>query len=247
MGAMSEGAMPRVSVVIPVRAEDITWLAALLDQLPRRVGLEILVSSTGRPDGVGRRLRDHRPDVRWLDGSPGRGLQLNRGADVATGRWLWFLHADSRVPEVWWDAFAALDARPEVVGGSFRFHLDASAWQARLLEWGVALRVRLFDLPYGDQGIFVRRDVFTLLGGFAPLPLMEDVEFMGRLKRQGRLAHLRHRLTTSARRWEARGWLRQSASNLTTLALYRMGVSPDRLARRYHRHPGPSRRDSSPC
>jgi len=108
----------------------------------------------------------------------------------------------------------------------------------------VALRVRLFGLPYGDQGIFVRRSVFHILQGFQPVPLMEDVEFIGRLKRHGRLEHLNLGLVTSARRWEQRGWLRQSAANLVTLGLYRLGVSPARLARRYDRGSTPTKGSS---
>jgi chloramphenicol 3-O-phosphotransferase len=94
-----------------------------------------------------------------------------------------------------------------------------------------------FGLPYGDPGIFVRRGVFHSMGAFMPIPLMEDVEFVRRLKRQGRVVHLTQGMVTSARRRECRGWLRQSLSNLGALALYFMGVSPERLARRYDRRP----------
>ena len=120
---------------------------------------------------------------------------------------------------------------------AFAFRLDTRVWQARWLEWAVAARVHLFGLPYGDQGIFVRRAVFQSMRGFLPIPLMEDVEFVRRLKRQGRVVHLTEGLVTSARRWEQRGWWRQSWSNVMTLALYFLGVSPERLARRYDRRP----------
>jgi hypothetical protein len=116
-----------------------------------------------------------------VDGGP-----AERWCGAAGGRWLWFLHADSHVPAAWMDQFRATDGETDVAGGAFRFALDSNAWQARLWETGVALRVRLFGLPYGDQGIFVRRAVFERMGGFRPLPLMEDVEFVGRLKREGR-------------------------------------------------------------
>lgn len=225
---------PLVSVVVPVRG-DSRALASLLAQLPARDDLQIVVASTGPIDAGQQRLRASRPDVTWLDAPPGRGVQLNAGALVARGTWLWFVHADSRLPAGWPDVFARLDRNCDAVGGSFAFRLDSPAWQARWLERAVSLRVRLFGLPYGDQGIFARRAVFTSMGGYRPLPLMEDVEFVGRLKRQGRLEHLSEGLATSARRWEDRGWLRQSAANLVTLALYGVGVSPARLARRYDR------------
>ena len=226
-------AAPLVSVIVPVRG-DSRPLGALLGQLPVRADMQVVVASTGPVDVAQGALRAGRPDVRWVDAPPGRGMQLNAGAAVADGTWLWFVHADSRVPVDWLGVFARLD-QGAAVGGSFAFRLDSAAWQARWLERVVAVRVRLFDLPYGDQGIFVRRSVFIALQGFQSVPLMEDVEFVRRLKRHGRLEHLSQGLVTSARRWEQRGWLRQSAANLMTLGLYGLGVSPERLARRYDR------------
>lgn len=231
-----------VSVVVPVRG-DSGPLGALLAQLPARAGVQVVVASTGEVDAAHAGLRAARPDVHWVDAPPGRGVQLNAGAAVAQGAWLWFVHADSQLPAGWWEAFIMLDASA-AVGGSFAFRLDSTAWQARWLERAVALRVRLFDLPYGDQGIFVRRSVFSALQGFQPVPLMEDVEFVRRLKRQGRMEHLSLALVTSARRWEHRGWLRQSAANLVTLGLYGLGVSPERLARRYDRSSSSTRGSS---
>ena len=230
---------PLLSIVLPVRG-DVPPLAALLEHLPQQPGVQVIVSRTGPSDAAGDALRDRRPDVVWIDGPPGRGVQLNAGAAAATGRWLWFVHADSRLPAGWRACFEALDRRDDVAGGAFAFRLDSPAWQARWLERAVAARVRLFGLPYGDQGIFARRDVFHSMRGFLPMPLMEDVEFVGRLKRQGRVVHLSEGMVTSARRWEQRGWLRQSLSNLGTLALYFAGVSPERLARRYDRRPNVS-------
>ena len=229
-------ARPLLSIVVPVRG-DSTPLAALLAQLPSRPGLQVIVSSVGGTDSTDDVRRTGRPDTLWIDGPPGRGVQLNAGAAEARGRWLWFVHADSHLPEGWFELFEALDRRDDVVGGAFAFRLDTRVWQARWLEWAVAARVRLFGLPYGDQGIFVRRAVFHSMQGFLPIALMEDVEFVRRLKRQGRMVHLSEGMVTSARRWEQRGWLRQSLSNLGTLSLYFLGVSPERLARRYDRRP----------
>jgi rSAM/selenodomain-associated transferase 2 len=228
-----------VSVVIPARGDEAA-LAPLLGQLdPRGAGrgeTEAIVALGGRPTSETLGLRESRPEVRWVDASPGRGLQMNAGAAVASGDWLWFVHADSRLPDGWIDVFRDLERAPDtIVGGSFALGLDSAAWQARVLERGVAWRVRWLGLPYGDQGIFVRRAVFADIGGFAPLPLMEDVDLVGRLKRRGRLRHLNIELVTSARRWEREGWWRRSAANLGILGLYWLGMSPDRLARRYYR------------
>ena len=227
---------PLLSIIVPVRG-DAAPLGALLAQLPSRPGVQIIVSRTGPSDAAASRIRAARADVHWIDGPAGRGVQLNAGAGAASGRWLWFVHADSQLPAGWFECFEALDPQKDLLGGAFAFRLDSEAWQARWLERAVAARVRLFGLPYGDQGIFVRRGVFTSMRGFLPIPLMEDVEFVRRLKRQGRVVHLSEGLVTSPRRWEQRGWLRQSLSNLETLVLYFAGVSPERLARRYDRRP----------
>lgn len=221
-----------VSVVVPVR-DDAAALARVLAGLPPAGGVEVIVSATPGDEAPLAALRAARPDVRWVSGPPGRGPQLNRGAAEALGRWLWFVHADSAVPPGWGDQFARLDGE-DIVGGSFAFGLASAAWQARVIEWGVRWRVRIFGLPYGDQGMFVRRAVFERMGGFAPLPLMEDVEFVRRLHREGRLAHLTVKLPTSARRWEQQGWWRRSTANVLTLGLYALGASPERLARRYN-------------
>jgi hypothetical protein len=114
----------------------------------------------------------------------------------------------------------------------FRFALDDPAWQARLLERGVALRSRLLGLPYGDQGLLVSRALYLASGGFRPLPLMEDVDLVRRLGRR-RLRPLDAAAVTSAERWRRDGWWRRSARNLTCLALYHLGASPKRIARLY--------------
>lgn len=225
-----------VSIVIPVY-EDSEALEHLLEQLaPVPPGVEVIIAAAGERDARFLTLERTRPDTTWVHAERGRGGQLNAGAARATGRWLWFVHADSRLPSGWRAAFEELDADERLpVGGSFRFFLGSSAWQARLLERIVAARVRWLGLPYGDQGIFVRRTTFERMGGFRPIPLMEDVELVGRLRRLGRLRHQNLSLEASARRWIEEGWWRRSARNVMTLTLYLLGVSPDRLAKRYYR------------
>lgn len=186
-----------------------------------------------------------------ISSSPGRQVlvvpgtqragQMNAGAAQAAGEWLFFVHADSRLPAGWEDALRA--APPDAVGGWFRFALDAPAWQARVIERGVAVRVRLLRLPYGDQGLFVRASVFRALGGFRDLPLMEDVDFVRRLVKAGPVFEPPLPLVTSARRWRRDGWFRRSARNLVIVSCYFAGVAPARLARWYaRRSPSPAPR-----
>ena len=156
---------------------------------------------------------------------------MNVGASASAGRWIVFLHADSQLPLEWSDEIRRASANPAVVGGSFRFRLDSTAWQARLIERAVERRVRWLDLAYGDQALFVRHDVFDMMGGYREWPLMEDVDFVRRLGQAGRLYHSPRFALTSARRWERDGWVRRTALHLALIALYFCGVPPERLVR----------------
>jgi GT2 family glycosyltransferase len=156
---------------------------------------------------------------------------MNAGAAVARGRWLLFLHADTRLPPGWPEAIDAADRDPRVSAGCFRFALDSSALAARAIELGVRARVRAFALPYGDQCLFVRREAFEALNGYADLPIMEDVDLVRRLRSQGRLFRSPLAAVTSARRWERDGWVSRTIRHLGLILLYFCGVAPKRLVR----------------
>jgi rSAM/selenodomain-associated transferase 2 len=230
---------PRVSVIIPV-LNDAAVLRHTLERLQIDPHVELLVVNGESSSGDVEALACRTPHVQWIESAPGRGHQMNVGAAQARGAWLLFLHADTYLPDGWLGALDLAARDPTIVGGSFRFRLAARSRWARLLEWGVAARVRCFNLPYGDQALFVRRDVFESLGGYCELALMEDVEFVRRLRRAGRMHHSALPAVTSARRWETEGWIRRSAENVCLLLLYFLGVSPERLAKWYRR---PLRKD----
>lgn len=217
-----------VSVVIPVLA-DREAAGQLVGQLRVDPRAEIIISS---PDPGLESLEHARPDLRVVRAATGRAVQMNAGARLARGDWLLFLHADSRMPDGWLDGLEKT-AAAGTAGGWFRFALDDPSWQARLIERGVALRVRLLRLPYGDQGLFVRRETFAAMGGYRDMPLMEDVDFVRRLTRAGEVAEIPLPIATSARRWKRDGWFRRSARNLTLVTLFFCGVSPDRLSKWY--------------
>ena len=164
----------------------------------------------------------------------GRGTQLIAGAGAASGNWLLFLHADCRLADGWQQAVRAFVAAPDAAAraGYFAFALDDPSPAARRLERIVARRCRALALPYGDQGLLIHRGLYESAGGFAAVPLMEDVDLARRLGRH-RLAPLGMPLYSSARRYRAGGYIRRPLRNLFCLSLYLAGVPPRRLARLY--------------
>ena len=221
---------PLVSVVIPVW-RDVVLVRRAVDSAAVD-GVEIVVSAAWEDADAVASARRAVDGVRWVFARRGRGNQMNAGAAAAQGEWLLFLHADSVLPRSWLHDIRAAAAEG-FAAGCFRFGIDASGWRPRLWEQLVWLRVRYFDLPYGDQGLFVRRDLFQAAGGYRDIPLMEDVELVRELCRRTRLFKAQSVVTTSPRRWERDGWLRRSVTNLTLLARYRLGVDARRLARTY--------------
>jgi len=171
-----------------------------------------------------------------VDAPRGRGSQLAAGTAAATTPWLLVIHADTRPGPGWQAAAAGFMADPANAGHAayFRFALDDASSQARRLECAVAWRCRVLGLPYGDQGLLVRRDTLARLGGFRPIPIMEDVDLVRRIGRR-RLVALDAAFVTSAARWRAEGWWARSARNLSCLALWFVGVPPGRIARLYAR------------
>ena len=164
----------------------------------------------------------------------GRGGQLAAGAKASRGDWLLFLHADTVLSDDWRDDAAHFIAQPENAkrAAAFRLVLDDGATAARCLEAMAAWRAKVFGLPYGDQGLLIEREFYESLGGFRPLPLMEDVDLARRIGRS-RFVHLSAEARTSALRYRRSGFLCRSARNLTCLGLYFLGVNTRLLVRLY--------------
>ena len=220
----------RLSVIVPTLDEALALVPTL--GAARQPGVhELLVVDGGSGDdtvAVARTLAD-----RVLVVPRGRATQMNAGAAVASGDVLLFLHADTRLPAGYPVMVAQALARAAVVGGRFDVRLDAPGVAYRVLGRAISLRSRLTGVSTGDQAIFVRRAVFEQLGGYPPVPLMEDVAFCRALKRTGAVACLRTSVLTSARRWERHGLARTVLLMWGLRAAYYAGVSPARLARAY--------------
>lgn len=223
----------RISIIIPTYNE-IAEIGATLACAARLQPHEIIVVDGGSTDGTIEAAG--RLSCRIVHSSPGRSLQQNHGADVATGDVLFFLHADCRpAPDALKQIRTAL-ADEGCAACVFKQRIDASGLLYRFLEIGNALRVRLLKAGYGDQGICVRTSTFEDVGRFPEVRLMEDVLLLRKLRRRGRLALLPGPLTISARRWQKHGLIRQTLRNWSLLAAHRLGAGPDRLARFYRRH-----------
>ncbi len=218
----------RLSLVIPTLDEEL-WLPGSLKQA-LEIADDICVSDGGSLDATVEIAESF--GVQVVSGPAGRGAQLNRGARSTDSDILVFLHADTRLP-----ANAASLIRgaiaEDAIGGGFLVRFEPERGMLRHAHRLTTLRTRLTGWPLGDQAQFVRRDVFDRLGGYREWPILEDIDFVRRLSRQGRISIIDQPVTTSARRFEHHGLARTSATNYFIWLLYFAGVSPAKLARLY--------------
>lgn len=208
-------------------------LPSTLDCMPP--GVNVIISDGGSTDATLDIARA--AGCRIVEGRRGRGQQLGAGAGAAGRPWRLFLHADTVVCVQGWNAIARHMSEAGMGPGpaaTLRLRIDDPAWQARLVERGVDLRVRLLGLAYGDQGLLIHRDLYAAIGGYADMPLMEDVAIMKRLGKSRRVT-LDGYAVTSAVRWHRRGWIRQTALNLACISLYHLGYPAERIAGLYGR------------
>lgn len=220
-----------ISVVIPTLNEE-TILPHTLSYTLTLGFEQIVVVDGGSTDNtvvLSRTLFLGRPGAEILSAPRGRARQMNEGAKACRGEGLLFLHADTLLPPHAKQLITKALADPRVAGGRFDVRFDSASPWAGVISALMNLRSRWTGIATGDQAIFVRRQVFEQLGGFADIPLMEDIEFSRRLKRAGRIAGLRETVTTSFRRWERQGPLRTITLMWTLRLLYWLGVSPHRL------------------
>ena len=166
-----------------------------------------------------------------VSGTAGRGGQLRRGAAVASGQWMLFLHADAQLA-VGWPGAVEDHIRQSEVAAVFRLRFRANGAMPRIVAGWANLRSKM-GLPYGDQGLLIRRDLYDQLDGYPDIPLMEDVVMARKLRRNIKL--LSARVSTDAHKYVRDGWLRRGAWNLVTLMYFFAGVAPDKLVSRYQR------------
>ena len=241
---MTSSKNDQFSIIIPVYNETaaINQLLGHLAECFQVIQPEVIVVD-GHPQGTTSKAintRFHSDQVqlkKMISPKSGRAAQMNSGAGIARGRFLMFLHADTILSK------QAVGRIPHLIGdksltcGAFSLGINHPGRAYRLIETMANLRNRITRLPYGDQAQFFRKDYFDSLGGYADIPLMEDVEIMQRVKkRKDRCRILPEKVFTSARRWEKEGIVYGTLRNWMLISLYSLGVSPKRLAAYYRRH-----------
>jgi rSAM/selenodomain-associated transferase 2 len=221
-------------VIVPVLDEEAA-LPGLLDHLAETPGrFEHIVSDGGSRDSTVAIARAHRLRPKLVTRARGRAEQLNAGAEKAEGDVLVFVHADTRLPRNAYGALRLAHADPDVVGGNFALRFGGDDRFSRVLTAWYAQQRKL-GIYYGDSVIWVRRETFRDLGGYTPLPIMDDYDFARRLERSGGTLCLPGPAITSARRWQQLGVPRTMLSWIVIRWLFLVGVPADRLARLYRK------------
>jgi len=223
-----------ISVVIPA-LDEAAQIAGSVESVAGS-GVEVIVVDGGSRDETVRLARDAGARVFVADlRHRGRAHQLRLGGEKSTGEVILFLHADTFLSVGWKDAVDRVMADPAFAGGAFTLRFREKGLRERWIEWWVAARVAVLGLPYGDQALFMRRNVLEAMGGVPIVPIMEDLDLVRAIKRAGRLATLALAATTSSRRYRERGTLRTIIWHQIALLGWALGWDRARLAQRMGR------------
>ena len=217
----------QVSVIIPALNEEATITAAI--RSASESGVEVVVVDGGSTDRTVAVAAE--TGVQVISAQRGRSFQMNAGAAVSRGEVLLFLHADTTLPQGFVDTVLGSLEQPSVSLLAFRLSIKADGWRYRLIEKAVSFRSRILRMPYGDQALSIRAQVFRDIGGFPDVPIMEDYALVRNLRRMGRIAVARQAVVTSARRWLNRGVWRTTITNQACIMAYLLGIPATRIVR----------------
>lgn len=220
----------KVSIIVPTLNEELV-LEKTLTQFQQLSPHELIVSDGGSDDDT--RNIAGRFSHRVITGSAGRALQMNVGADEATGDILLFLHADSRIEPESYRKMLEYMKNPKWIGGAFTLCIESGKWSLKLIALLANIRSKYFGLAYGDQGFFVRKEVFKDMNGFSPIPICEDLDFYYRLRKKGSVILLKEKAHTSPRRWINEGIFFTTVRNFIIAVLFGLGFPPHILTKWY--------------
>ena len=220
----------KVSIIVPTLNEELV-LENTLTHIQQLSPHELIVSDGGSNDYT-YRIAD-RFSHRVITGSAGRALQMNAGANEATGDLLLFLHADSRIEPESYRKMLEYMKNPKWIGGAFTLCIESGKWSLKLIALLANIRSKYFGLAYGDQGFFVRKEVFKDMNGFSPIPICEDLDFYYRLRKKGSVILLKEKAHTSPRRWINEGIFFTTVRNFIIAVLFRLGFPPHILTKWY--------------
>ncbi len=220
-----------LSIVIPAMDEQAT-VNQTIEAISHQTfsgRFEIIVVD-GRPDKSTISCIEN-TDVVKMTAPPGRAAQMNAGARQASGEILLFLHCDTKLPDGALESIKGLMENRSVKAGAYDLKINAKGFLFRLIEKTASVRSRLTRIPYGDQAIFIRKTYFDETGQYREIPIMEDVDLMGRIKKQKEKIHIfRRPVLTSARRWEKEGILYCTLRNWLIITFYFLGMKPEKFA-----------------
>lgn len=225
--------MTSISIIIPVLNETKT-IAQTISTAQTATDIEIIVVDGGSNDGTVELAQSL--DVQLISTFPGRATQMNQGAMAATGDILIFLHGDTLLPPGFDRLVREALLNANTIAGAFELGIRGTERSLRIVEKMVNWRSRYLQIPYGDQGIFLKAKIFQEVGGFPEIPIMEDFELIRQLRKKGRIAIVSVPVLTSGRRWQKLGVLKTTIINQIVIIAYLLGVSPEILAQWYRGH-----------
>ena len=220
----------KLSIIIPVLNEAQQLPNILTIATQAKTAEIILVDGGSQDETIELALAN---GLKLIQSEPGRAIQMNTGAAIATGDILLFLHADTQLPPNFETSINEILHQPNTIAGAFQLKIEGNQPGLRWIERGVNWRSRYLQMPYGDQALFLRRARFEQIGGFPNLPIMEDFELVRQLRQLGTIAIAPTAVLTSGRRWQKFGILRTTLINQIVILAYLLGIPPQKIAHGY--------------